>query len=38
VLHIVAVPLFLIANVALIVALFERDWLTTAVAIAAMLV
>ena len=35
-LHIVVVPLFLIANVALIVALVERAWLMAVVAIAAM--
>ena len=38
VLHIVVVPLFLIANVALIAALVERAWLMAVVAIAAMIV
>jgi hypothetical protein len=38
VLHIVVVPLFLIANVALVVAFVEQAWLTAAVAFAAMFV
>jgi hypothetical protein len=38
VLHIVVVPLFIIANVALVVALVERAWLMAVVAIAAMFV
>ena len=38
VLHIVVVPLFLIDNVALIVALVEQAWLMAVVAIAAMFV
>lgn len=37
-LHIVVVPLFLIANVALVVALVERAWLAAVLAVAAMLV
>jgi hypothetical protein len=37
-LHIVVVPLFLIANVALVAALVERAWLPAVVAVAAMLV
>ena len=38
VLHIILVPLFLIANVALVVALVERAWLTAVVAFVAMVV
>ena len=37
-LHFVVVPLFIIANVALVVALVERAWLMAVVAIAAMFV
>jgi len=38
VLHIVVVPFFLIANVALIVALVQRAWLMAVVAVVAMVV
>ena len=37
-LHIVAVPLFIVANVTAVVALAERAWLVAALAIAAMVV
>jgi len=37
-LHIVLVPLFIVANIAAVVALAERAWLVSALAIAAMVV
>lgn len=37
-LHIVVVPLFLVGNVALLVALVQRSWLTAVIAIAVMFV